>query len=231
MKHILKQFMRFLVIIMIIGYLGCASVPREVVKLSDTVGKDLNAVYVSYKDLAETYFDSLRKQVNDFVDNKWVPVYLKNFIQETDLKNKITTFTPDQVLIYLQKWVAVATKEIKKKRDSLLNPIDEDEKKLLAAVDEAFGQLNYANATITANLQSIWKVKDLEDKALSALHLKDLRDKMADTMVTSSEKLKDAINVLKEASGMIDMVDKDTKDLEEKSKELFKKKKDNGGTK
>ncbi len=231
MRPIRKQFIRFIAIIMILGYLGCATVPREVVTLSDTVGKDLNAIHVSYKDLAKTYFDTLRKQVNDFVDNKWVPEYLKNFIQDTDLKNNITKFTSKQVLIYLQKWVAIATKEIKKKRDSLLEPIDQDERKLLAAVDEAFGQLNYANATITANLQSIKKVKDLEDKALSALHLKDLRDKMTDVMATSSKKLKEAIEVVKEADGIVDKLDKDTKDLTEKAKQVFKKKKDDGGTK
>ncbi len=226
MKPVLKQAMKFFVIVMIIGYLGCASVPKEVVELSYTVGEDLNAVHVSYKHLIRLHFAGLRKQLTDFLDDKWTPVYLNNFITRTSLVEKLKTFKPDQVLIYLQKWVQVATNEIQKKKKQLLGPIEKDERKLLADVDQAFGQLTVANAAITANLNSIRKVKALEDKTLSTLRLKNFRDKVTDFMAGSSKRVQDAINLLDKGGKILDKADEEKKKLVEKTKELLKKKKD-----
>lgn len=226
MSAILKRFLKFTIIVMIIGYLGCASVPKEVVELSYTVGDDLNAVHVSYRQLVNAYFDNLRKQVEDFIDNQWAPGYLKRFIEKTDLAKKVQEFKPDQVLIYLQKWIQVAMNQIQKKKNELLAPLDDDEKKLLADVDDAFARLTYANAVITGNLNSIRKIKELEDQVLAALHLKDLRNKITNGMAEASKKAKTAIELLEMSEEMVDIVDEQKKKIVEKAKELVKDKKE-----
>ncbi len=223
MKPVIKQFLKFIVIFVVIGYLGCASVPREVVELSYTIGKDINSIHISYKHLIKTHFDDLRRKVVDFMEAKWEPVFLGNFIKKTGLADKLKAFTPAQVLAYLQKWIRVANSEIHKKREQLLRPINEDERKLLADVDAAFLELNYANAVVTANLNSIRKVKELEDKAFSTVHLQDFRRKVTDFMATSSKRVEETINLLKKGGTIVDKVDEKKKELIEKARELINK--------
>jgi hypothetical protein len=226
MNVIFKRFLKFTVIVMIIGYIGCASVPKEVVELSYTVGDDLNAVHVSYRQLVKDYFGNLRKQVEDFMDNRWTPGYLKRFIDKTGLSQKVQDFTPEQVLVYLQKWVQVAMNQIQKKKNELLAPINNDEKELLADVDESFARLTYANAVITGNLNSIRKIKEVEDQVLSALHLKGLRDKITDGMAKASKKTKTAIELLEKGEEMVDSIDEQKKEIVKKAEELVTDKKE-----
>src|SRR5437762_13851036 len=47
---------------------GCASIPRESVDLSYTLGQDLESVHQSYRDLITRYFEALRAQVNNAID-------------------------------------------------------------------------------------------------------------------------------------------------------------------
>jgi hypothetical protein len=205
--------MKIAVIVMIIGYLGCARVPKEVVELSYTVGKDINAVHVSYRQLIKNYFDNLRKQAEDFVDNQWAPAMLKRAIEKTELAKKIQEFEPKQVLDYLQAWTAAAIKRIQGKKDELLTPINEDERKLLAEVDDAFAKLTFANAVITQHLNSIRKVKELQDDVLSALGLKDLRDKIDNGMADASKKMQGMIDEIKKREDLLDTAKKDIEGL------------------
>jgi hypothetical protein len=236
MNDVFKRVLKVSVIVLLIGFIGCASVPPEVVTLSDTLGKDLVAVHVSYKQLIKEYYHNLRKQAEDFIDNKWAPAYLESFIKKTDLGQKITQFTPEQVLKYLRKWTQVAVNRIQAKKDELVEPIRKDEINLLAYIDDVFGRLKNANAAITAELLSIRKVKGLQDKALSALGLEGFRDKLTNLMANSSNKLQTLIDDLKKAENVVDSVDKEKNEIIKKAKEakgLLKKKKDkkDGGNK
>jgi hypothetical protein len=210
-RNILCQF---LALLMVLNFLGCASVPKEVVELSYTVGQDLNAVHLSYRQLIQTHFDGLRKQATGFLDNKWTPIYIKNFIKKGKLVERANNSDPNMVLLGVRLWAEVAVKEIEKKKKELIDPIDKNEKKLLNSIDEAFAQLISANAAITAHLNSIRKVKEVQDEALQALKVKDLRDKINNGLIFASDKANEAIEKVKKAEGIVD-------DLAKKKKELI----------
>jgi hypothetical protein len=112
--------------------------------------------------------------------------------------------------------VEAAILVIEAKKKELMDPINNDEKALLLAVDEAFARTMRANATITAHLNSLRKVQEVQDEALKAMELKELRDQINQGLILSSEHAKDALEELKKAEGLIDQAD-------EKKNTLLKK--------
>ena len=208
-------------VVLSLGTGGCATVPREAVVLSETVGEDVRAVHTSYAALVRTHFASLRRQVNTFIDTRWTPTYLREFIQEGDLVALAKDPDPVAVLDGVGTWAGVAVEEIESKRRELLDPIDQDERELLVSVDDAFARITQANAALTAHLRSIRKVKDIEDQALEAAHLKELRDQVTARLSDASERADRAIKDLERASGEV-------KDVKEKKEELMKRRKGGG---
>lgn len=213
-----KLAVRILLIAVITGLalVGCATVPKETVELSYTIGQDLDAVHSSYKALIQKHFESLRTQTTTFFNNRWLPNYLKEFISSGGLIGYARD--PDPVKAYegVSAWAEVALEEIDNKKMQLLAPIDKDEKQLLASVDEAFSRLIRANAAVTAQLNSIRKVQEVQDETLKALNLKDLRDKINQQLISSSEKAEIAIQQMEKAKIII-------KDTDQKKQELIKK--------
>lgn len=199
-----SMFFQFFALMIVLNFFGCASVPKEVVELSYMVGHDLNAVHLSYRQLIHTHFDGLRKQATDFLDNKWTPTYIKKFIKNGKLVKRATNSDPNMVLLGVRLWAEVAVDEIEKKKKELIDPIDKNEKELLESIDEAFAQLISANAFVTAHLNSIRKVKEVQDEALQALKVKDLRDKINNGLMFASDEASEAIEKVEKAEGIID---------------------------
>ena len=204
---------QFIAVLAVLIFFSCANVPKEVVELSYTVGQDLNAVHLSYRQLIQTHFDGLRKQATGFLDNKWTPIYIKKFIKKGKLVERVNNPDPNIVLLGVRLWAEVAVKEIEKKKKELIDPINKNEEELLNSIDEAFAQLISANAAITAHLNSIRKVKEVQDEALQALKLKDLRDKINNELIFASDKANEAIEKVKKVEGIVD-------DLAKKKEEL-----------
>ncbi len=200
---------------------GCATVPRESVLLSQTIGDDLQAVHASYSSLCRTHFASLRLQINAFIDTRWTPTYLREFIRDGELVALATASNPTEVLNGVGAWAEVAVEEIEAKRRELLDPVDRDERALLTSVDDAFGRLAQANAAVTAQLQSIRKVKGVEDEALQALRLKDLRDTVTARLADTSERTAKLLADLEKATGEV-------KGAKERKDELLKRTKGGG---
>jgi len=150
-----------------------------------------------HRNLIQEHFQNLREQAISFLENKWVPHYIEDFIKEGELVESAKGSDPKKVLEDVQLWAEVALEEIENKKRELIEPIDKDEKELLKLVDEAFSRLIRANATITAHLNSIRKVKKVQDEALKALELKDLRDKINNELFSASKRAEEAMEKLK----------------------------------
>lgn len=200
---------------------GCATVPKEAVLLSHTVGEDIQSLHVSYASLVRTHFASLRREVNTFLDTRWTPAYLREFIQTGELVRLATRPDPTEVLEGVGVWAEVAVQEIADKRRELMGPLDRDEQALLASVDDAFARITRANAAVTAHLQSLRRIKEEEDETLQALHLKDLRDTINARLAETSDRTAKALTDLEKAAA-------DVRGLKEKREELLNKAKGGG---
>ncbi|MFZ5862383.1 MAG: hypothetical protein ACOYXR_06065 [Nitrospirota bacterium] len=177
---------------------ACASVPKEVVELSYVVGHDLDAVRISYRTLIHTHFDDLRSRANAFLEDQWVPAFLSDFVQRGQLVENARGSDPRAVLEDVSIWAESAMEEINDKRRVLIEPIDRDEASLMSSVDEAFDRLTRANATITAHLNSLRKVQEVQDEALKSLRLQDLREVIDQRLVAASDATQKAIEKLAE---------------------------------
>ncbi len=197
MKPFAKQIFISILVVMILILVGCASVPKEVVKLSYTIGQDLNAVHSSYNELIHTYFDNLRIQTITFLEIRWIPAYLEDYIQTGELVKIARDSDPTLVLEGVQDWVEFAMENIETKKRELIDPINSDEVALLKIVNEAFSNLIRANAIITAHLNSLRKIQEVQDDALKAMNLKELRDKINKALIGASDRAKKALEELK----------------------------------
>jgi hypothetical protein len=166
---------------------GCATVPPEAARLSRTVGEDLTAVQASYRSLVHRHFSGLREQVNDYIDLRWRPVYLREFITRGELAKLAGASDPVEVLEGVEDWVGIAMEEIEAKRRTMLDPISRQEDSLLTNVDEAFARLLRANAAVTAHLVSLRKVQAAQDQTLEDLRLRGLRDRINTGLVAASD--------------------------------------------
>lgn len=212
------RYKRSLLLVLLLTLVGCASVPKEVVKLSYTLGTDIQAVHSSYTELIKKHFSGLRADTERFLNTRWVPIYLEGFILDGELAESVQGSDPAVVLEDVQLWVEVAMEEIEDKKRELLAPIEADEDSLITSVNQAFALMIRANSVITAHLNSIREIKEVHDEVLEALNLKELRDKINVGLAKASEKAAEAIKDLEKAEKLID-------EAEEK-KEKFKQKRE-----
>jgi hypothetical protein len=169
-----------------IGLAGCASVPSEVVELSYTVGQDIRVVERSYDALITSKFDALRQDRLNYLDNEWIPAYLEEFVETGRLidvaqgdvvwsESEEAFVGPTRGLEERQRldtilvWSNTALEEIEGKRAELIEPLNSQEQLVRAEAAAAFDQIHSANASVTAHLNSIKKVKDVQNQALELL--------------------------------------------------------------
>jgi hypothetical protein len=205
-----------LFIIMFSMLVGCGSVPKEVVELSYVIGEDLHSMNSSYDKLIHEYFENLRTQRRNYIDDVWYPRFLENWRDDGELvaiakgqrifSEKVNRLIntpkgtdPKESLETLNDWVNFALYAYEVKENELIKPVDDNEKMLRTNVNQAFMRLVRANSTITAHLNSLRKVNEVQDDVLDALNIKGLRDKINDTLVKISVDAKDAFEKVKEA--------------------------------
>jgi len=188
-------------------FASCVRVPLEAVRLSSILGDDIVATQTSYQLLITKHFDNLRLQANDFIDNRWKPVFLGKFITSGDLVGRAKDPDPNAVLRGVTNWAQVAVDQIEAKRKELIAPINDDEKALSSAVNEAFNRMVQENSSITAHLNSVRKVNAFQDQILQAAGVKDLRDRINKTLIDTSNKAQQAIDAVAKADGVVTQVE------------------------
>lgn len=203
-------------LLFLLGAVGCATVPKETVELSYALGQDIDAIHASYRNLIHKHFDNLRSETDVFITNQWKPNYLSRFIKKGNLVLLASNQDSVQAFEGVNAWVDIAIEAIETKRKELITPINKDEEAILSAVDDAFARIRRANETITAHLNSIRKVQEVQDNALKALNVKELRDQINDQLIKTSNNARSAIEKVAKA----DMV---VRDVEDKKQSIIKR--------
>jgi hypothetical protein len=216
-------------ILLILLTAGCGSVPKEVVELSYVMGEDLQSINQSYDNLIHQFYNNLRDQRRAYIDDVWYPRFVENWRKDGELvaiakEERIWSESDDKLVVVpagsapkeslaaLNDWLDYALYAYEKKSEALLSPLDQEEETLRTEVRVAFARMTQANATITAHLNSLREIKEVEDQALKALNLKDLRDKINDQLVNASKKAKDGLDKIKEVDQKVDKFGKKLKD-------------------
>lgn len=200
-----KSSARFVVPLLITALLtlgGCATVPRESVDLSYTLGQDLEALHQSHRELITRYFEALRTQVSDAIDQVFMPAYINSFVTSGKLIQHAQNQRPDLV----EAWARIAVKRIDQERRVRLQPLYDAERELLTSVNEAFDKVVRANATITAQLNSVVKTQQAQDEMLESVKLKGLREKINGALADASAKAGKITDDISSANTKLDKI-------------------------
>lgn len=222
------RYYRLLVLFVILPIaflLNCASVPKEIVELSYRTGQDIRSVQESYKMLIRQFYDQLRSNRLDYIEQEWAPLFIKIWLEEGRLidvaKGEVVWSEEEadfvlptaerkeqQLLSTVLTWAEEAIYTLEDKKSELLNPLNRQEDSLLVAVSAAMNQIIQANAAITAHLNSLREVQEIQDEALSALGIKDLRDKINITLSNASERAKSGLEDIRKADRIASKIEK-----------------------
>lgn len=216
----------FLSAFVALALVACADVPEEAVTLSVTIGQDLEEVQRSHKELAIRYFKRSRDDVNRFIDDVYAPAFVSKALTEVTYEYEPNqpemTFLPilqaeiaklnageagADPLFYMQFVVQEAVATIEQTRVDFLKPIDEREREVLRAIDDAYGKVRNAHAIVTGHLASVRRVQQVQEELLSDVGLKDIRKKFIDKAADVSDKASDLLNKARKASDSIDDLD------------------------
>jgi len=193
---------------------GCASVPEESIELSATVGRDLAAVHTANRNLAVLHFNSLLAEVDRFANEVYRPYIIEATVEDLDLVAQFQTalagnhelaLDPLEVLgIYSEEVVA----QIDVFRREMRAPLEAQRDSVVSSIDQAFQQLQTANAVVTGHLASIAKVHDAQAELLADVGLEDYQQKVATGLANLSADLAHALAVARD-------VDQEVSDIED----------------
>lgn len=209
-----------LAIVGAIGLSGCATVPKQVAELSSQMGGQLEAIHSSYSALIHQRYDDLRAQRLDYFEHQWEPAFIAKWVQNghlTDLaagrlvwskeKHNFIVPAPGQgqaeLLESVNDWAKSAIAQLDKKRNSLIDPLNQDEQSLNAAVDDEFSRLDRANAAITAHLNSLLKVQNAQDQALAELRVKGFKEQVNNLVQQASIKAQQGLEQIEKADAAV----------------------------
>jgi len=222
---------------------GCASVPKESVELSSTVGRDLAVVHQAHRELAHTLFGRMRSDVNRFIDEVYAPYQIRNVMNRQhelanssdpdDRKKSIllalaASVEPDapselqsSVLQGMSIMVRRLHEEIESMRRELLEPLELQEQEVLGSIDRAYQQLHYANSIVTGHLSSVRKVHETQSDLLESIGVeRDLRSEVAGQLANTSSRIESLIQSGENINARVDSAEQTSKELMEAIQEL-----------
>jgi hypothetical protein len=161
---------------------SCATVPSETVTLSQKVGEDLVQLQQGYRQTIRLSFSQMRERGLAVIDNYYVPAYLKSFVKDGELMD----IAKEENWEDLEGWARAAIDDIDAKRKSFVDDLNQKEEALLKKVDAAFARSIRANAAVTGHLNSVLKVKSLQDQVLDAAGMEDLGEGISDAITEAS---------------------------------------------
>ncbi len=201
---------------------ACTDIPKEAPQLSYTIGQDIAAMQASHRTLTQTLFKELKQRRIDYVDNVWTPLFVKKFVANGRLKDIAagTTVWDDaqqkflapsqnsaeaetQLVNSVVFWGDAAVKQIAKKKQDLLQPLDEKEQQLLSEIDQGYARILAANAQVTALLTTLSDVQEMNDQLLSSIGLGDLREKIVSDLSNISNWANASLTKVREADAKV----------------------------
>jgi hypothetical protein len=204
---------------------SCASIPKETVTLSKTIGSDLQILHDSYRNMVQLYYIGIKLNVNAFIDDVYAPFVIHHVLEVELNKHKRGESSiysiienagktggkgeTEEALNVMLEFQEAANQQINTKRNELISPILQQEREILSAIDQSYQNIIYANATLTAYLVSVRKVKESQNEALSIIGFNGL-----DTTVT---------NRLVELSRFVDVALEKSEKIDIKSNEAQQK--------
>jgi hypothetical protein len=207
--------------LLMVVFLGCSTVSEEAVKLSYIMGENLSSIKMTYISLINTHFDLLGKMRIEYLENEWVPKFIEKWVEDghlLEVANGKLVWSPERkdfiapasgmgnqgLLQTVNFWSIAAIEQIEGKRKELIDPLEDQRKELLSLVEESFDRLYRGNAAITAHLNSLRKIQEMQEEMLKALSLTDLQKEINIQLQNVSKYADEGLEAIRTADGFVD---------------------------
>lgn len=107
--------LRWVVIGLLLLTLGCVSAPRATVELAEITDQQIAGMQASHEKFVRLYYDKLRDDVDQFMEQRWIPQFLSNVVEGKVDQGKKFRANLDRAykLVTLDWETVIQTKEIK----------------------------------------------------------------------------------------------------------------------
>lgn len=151
---------------------GCATTPKESVQLSSELGGMIRNARESHFALIDEYMHLRHERVDEFMQQKWIPKYMKNFTRES---NFVAVYdaekNPLERTKILEEFQEQASKDIAVQRAAMIDALDQVERMLRKRIGNHYDQMLIMNEVLTAHLLSATKVTAAKDEIIKRLNL------------------------------------------------------------
>ena len=168
--HLFNKIRRLTLITISLSMMACASIPPEAPELSAQLGNRISAIEQANLTLLHRYFDRKKQDVNEFIQNEWVPEFANRFFSQPKIAKMwdevVASGSKQERLTFILKTSPALQKQITQKRLELIKPIEMLEQHIETKLTADYAQAKAINHSITGFLLSVSKVVENRDRYL-----------------------------------------------------------------
>jgi len=159
-------------IVFFLMLIGCAHIPKESVQLSEELTSMINSARAAHLRLVDEYIAERHRNTERFMEEKWIPDFLSNFVNESkileDISGSDTYAAKAKKMLFFAQ---AALKEISKRRDSIIEALDKVELLMKEKISAHYADMLMVNQALTAHLRSAAEVSLTRKELLEQLKL------------------------------------------------------------
>lgn len=220
---------RLTLFIGMLAVISCTYVPKQAIELSATVGRDVSEIRQSHISLADLYFNRLYDDINNFVDNVYLPFQIQKTLSDEFWREEMLQTVKDAAEVdptgvkqkesyeKLKIFIQVIHDQVEAYRNEMINPVKEQHSQLITNLNDSYDRVHYANSIVTGHLASVVKVHESQNEILEKIDLKDLRLKISSEVSGLSDEVNSLVKKAEKGEEQYDKVI-------EKVEKLLKKK-------
>jgi hypothetical protein len=218
----------FLIVLLFVGSFlaSCATIPREAPELSSEMGNRIAAIETAHLALLHKFFDLKRENLEQFLQEVWIPRLTEKALNDSAVQKVWTQVVnskdPSDRSQFMLKTTSRLQKEINKKREQLIVPLDAIERQIEQRIEEDYSQVKTMNTSLTNLLLSSSKLSEIQSHYLKKLGISD--DKIT-TVIDNIDNTVDSIVKKGETISNIESSAKDYGDQLNQYKEMLSTKK------
>ena len=153
--------------VILMGFSGCATVPKETVILSGDIGTMISSAKTAHYNLLDAYEQERRGRIDEYLESTWIPRFIRTMAKDGDLWGKTCKIANTRdAADELQGFVEAAAQQIAAKRKELTDALDLAMLDLREAVRAHYDTLESANRAVTGNLQSVRRNDEVMESVL-----------------------------------------------------------------
>ena len=85
----LKPFLILFTLFAALSFIGCASIPKQSVELAEITETQTAELQKSHIRFVQLYYDKLRDDINDFIEKKWMPLFLSKAVKNEEFRKAL----------------------------------------------------------------------------------------------------------------------------------------------